>query len=345
MGRVWVLERMVNGQRYSQTLTVSSERDAMAELALFNRDPDAYCADAQRDVVTVDARRVESFLRHLGGRGLAHTYIKDTRNYLSTWQRWLRGRDLRAVTTRELLRLLADVRNRRGPIVALKSFSKWLRTERAELEYATDPSLGLRVPKAVPEKSVRPKGYAMETVERIYSNINAWTNGTRTSDPQPIRDAVCLLAKTGMHLSEVDRLARGQGTIETTPGPIAAIVRVWHKNGRVHAQSVDAQTLAAALRLRSRGSAPTKSHLGKCLDLAARAIGLTAFNPGELRHSFATWATQTGTEVRVTNGGVSLATVAAVMGHDVKTNRDFYNAATPALIQLPLRLHHPDDPV
>jgi hypothetical protein len=97
-----------------------------------------------------------------------------------------------------------------------------------------------------------------------------------------------------MHLSEIDRLARGQGTIEPTPGPIAAVIRVWHKNGRVHEQSVDAQTLAAALRLRSRGSAPTKSHLGKCLDLAARAIGLPAFNPGELRHSFATWAAAVG---------------------------------------------------
>ncbi len=41
---VYVLEQEINGKRYTKTLPghVKTEDDALAELALFRRDPDAY---------------------------------------------------------------------------------------------------------------------------------------------------------------------------------------------------------------------------------------------------------------------------------------------------------------
>src|SRR5712692_4818114 len=70
--RVWVIERMVNGHPYTKSLDVSNEQDALAELALFDRDPAGYqtkTAEKSRPpsvVVTVDGPRVSRFLEFLG---------------------------------------------------------------------------------------------------------------------------------------------------------------------------------------------------------------------------------------------------------------------------------------
>jgi integrase len=306
----------------------------MAELALFERNPRAYVApNASR--LTLDSKRLASFLEHLEARGLAQSYRSDVRRSLLVWQNYFRDRDLRDFEPRDLLHFLEDLPSRRPMIVHLKSLTKWLR-DQAELDIAEDPSRLLKAPKAMPEKAVRAKGFTIAAVERLYARII----------PQDIRDVVAAGAKTGLHLTELNRLARGQGVIEpiTEQGEIAGQLRVWHKNGREHRQSIDAQTLEAILRLRQRGSVPARQWIRKNLHRASEGIGVEPMDFGELRHSFASWAGDQGEIVWPKGRGVPLTLIAQVMGHDAKTNRDFYRTAIEPMIKLPIKLIHPEDP-
>ena len=68
---------------------------------------------------------------------------------------------------------------------------------------------------------------------------------------QAVRDVLVLRAKYGMHGTEIDRLASGEG--ELTPvakqRQIFGTLKFQHKTGRVHVLSVDKQAFAAAKRL------------------------------------------------------------------------------------------------
>ena len=62
---------MVNGVRFTKSLEVNSEKDAMAELALFDRDPTAYvtrreqAAEAQQGAVVVGTETIREVVKHL----------------------------------------------------------------------------------------------------------------------------------------------------------------------------------------------------------------------------------------------------------------------------------------
>jgi integrase len=159
---------------------------------------------------------------------------------------------------------------------------------------------------------------------------------------------LCLRAKTGMHNSEIERLASGRGELRVIndPSGIAGTARFLHKNGRVHIISLDAQALAAGQRLQARGSAPSRNTVRESIGYASARIGQQPLNPGELRHSFATWAKNEGTVVKATQGGVPLDVVAAVLGHQsTRTTSKFYDGTeVPPMITVPLKLHHPQDP-
>jgi hypothetical protein len=160
-----------------------------------------------------------------------------------------------------------------------------------------------------------------------------------------------VLAKTGLHTTEVDRIARGEGAGEVRAvdglGEIAGTARLVHKNGDQHIQSLDAQALAALLRLVERGQVPVESFVRKEVRKAARALKVDPISFGRLRHCFITWGQEVGVEVRSQSGGVPLATIAAVVGHkDTRTTKRFYTGvAVPPMVKLPLALQHPDDPV
>lgn len=70
--------------------------------------------------------------------------------------------------------------------------------------------------------------------------------------------------------------------------------------------------------------------------------------PSELRHSFATWAQTSGELVHAKGQrGVAVAAIAQALGHmnDGKTARTFYiGDHIPAMIRIPINLHHVDDP-
>ena len=167
--KVWLLEKMVSGARFSVSLAVSNEEDALAELALFRRDRDAYLARVKADRTEVtsafaeagaaplledtgprlDADSVREFLRHLTQQGRTEGYRRDARTYLSQWAEVLAGRDLRSVSLLELRRALSQWSTaRKMRIITLKSFFSWLREE-DRLKAAEDPTLSLKVPPAV----------------------------------------------------------------------------------------------------------------------------------------------------------------------------------------------------
>ncbi|WP_257455632.1 tyrosine-type recombinase/integrase [Archangium lipolyticum] len=342
---VYQLERSVSGVRYSIKLEVGSERAALAELALFDRDPVGYRAQVQSagapqgSAVFLDAETVQGFLLHLASKERSGGYRRDARTYLSQWAEVLARRDLRTVTLLELRRALSQWSTaRKMRIITLKSFFSWLREE-DRIKASEDPTLALKVPPAVAEKGVRTKGYTMAQVEKLYAAVNS----------QVVRDVLCLRAKTGMHNSEIERLASGKGELRVIndPSGIAGTARFLHKNGRVHIISLDAQGLAAAQRLQARGAAPGRNTVRESIGYASVRAGQSPLNPGELRHSFATWAKNEGTVVKATRGGVPLDVVASVLGHQSsRTTSKFYDGTeVPPLIAIPLKLYHPQDPV
>jgi len=342
---VWVIER----QRRVVALDVASEREALAELALWERAPDEYRtrrqSAAENAPVVIDEDTLAGLMRHLTEKGLSQDYKRDVRNYLSAWGDALGGRDLRKVQLRELRKLLSQWGTaRKSRIIALKTLTSWLREE-DQLKASEDPTLELKVPPAVAEKGRRVKGYPMSLVERFYREIGS----------QVVRDALCLRSKTGMHDSEISRIAAGMGELRDVKDPcgIAGTVTFKHKNGRMHVVSLDGQALAAARRLQARGKSPSRNTVRECIGYAAlrlqdKSAGekVSPLMPGELRHCFATWAAECGKVVKPTANGVPLEMVSAVMGHlSTRTTKLFYEGVqVPPMIIFPLRLHHPDDP-
>lgn len=344
--KVWMIER----NRRVISLNVNSEQDARAELALFQADPAGYRTRAQRvlaapSAAVLDEATLRSFSAHCKEQGLSAGYRNHIlKRYLDDWAKALRERDLREVTLRELNQLLEGKTARHHRIVALKSLTSWLRGT-ARLKQADDPTMDLRVPTSVAEKSTRAKGYRMAQLEQVYAEVSS----------QALRDTLCLRAKAGMHDTEIARVASREAVLRLLDDPsgIKGTITFRHlKAGKVHVVSVDTQTFAAAERLAARGTPLSRNAAKVMLDRAAKRLTkdpekpVEPIQPGELRHSFATWARSQGRLVRPTEGGVPLAEVAAVMGHlNPRTTKVFYEGnEVPAMIELPLKLVHQADP-
>lgn len=91
------------GARYSKRLAARNESDALAELALFDRDPDAYLTKAEAaekaasKAVLLGPELVACFLAHLQAEGLTGRYRRNVRTYLARWAEVLAGQDLRGM--------------------------------------------------------------------------------------------------------------------------------------------------------------------------------------------------------------------------------------------------------
>lgn len=343
--KVFVIERMLQGRRYTRRLEAGNEREALAELALFERDPASYAtkteqeAKVQAEIVRLDVETIARFLAYLEKEGRTKDYRKDARAYLAQWAQVLHGRELRTVSLQDLKRALASWPTAtKHRIITIKSFFSYLREVEAMLKPGEDPTLSLKVPPARPERASRSKGHTMEEVERVY----------RVVPLQEVRDVILLRAKTGMHGTEVERLARGEGELTRVHGygEIFGTVSFKHKSGRIHLQSLDAQSFAAAKRLQYRKFAPVKSWIRAVINRAAKDAGLKPIRIGELRHSFVAWAQNHGKWVRPAEGGVPLSEIASIIGHqDSRTTSRFYDVAQiKPMIALPICLEHPEDP-
>jgi hypothetical protein len=372
----YVLERMVADVRFAKTLDVKSDEDARAELALFKRDPQKYMtkrearADAAANAIVVEDATVDKVAAHLSREGRSPKYIKDVIAYLGWWGEDLGQKDLRSFKLKDLLRIVNERGTARGKrIAALKTFTAYFREVEATLEMNEDPTLALMMPPPRPEKLKRDKGYPMKLIERVYGAVYDWENEEMPADafgrvrrrganvapmrkgegdPQAVRDLLVLRAKYGMHGTEIDRIATGSGNLEPVKGHklIAGTVKFPHKSGRLHVLSLDAQGYAAAQRLQARGGVLSDRYLRTSLKYACKRLGVEPINPGELRHSYATWAGDVGVVVKPMKGGVSLEAIAATMGHQSKRTTGFFywGVKIPAMIRIPIKLRHKDDP-
>ncbi len=352
---VWLIERMVNGRRYHIQLDVRSDAAALAELALFERDPVAYQTKADAQVADTNAPEprltpdtLKAFLKYLKAEGSperrprTERYRKNVKAYLTWWDTKLKGRDLRTVKLRDLHAALdTETTARKQRIIVIKSFCTWLR-QRGDIERQHDATLDLPVPK--PERVKRFKGYPMHQLEALYPFI------ADTS----VRAVIAIRCKTGMHHTEIDRLAHGEGEIIplSGQGQIAGVLYFDHKKGAPHIVSVDTHLLGLAQHLRERGACPAESWIYKQTDLAAAMATektgkpVESIRPGELRHSFAQWAENFGERAFPARRGIPLEGVSAAMGHEsTSTTHRFYRGLRiPPLTVLPLNLSHHEDP-
>ncbi len=352
---VWVVEKMVKRVSYRFTLEVETEAQALAELALFLRDPEAYRtaktarleateaeAKAQSEAVLLDAKAIEDFSKHLESQGRSDRYVKNVEAYLITWAKALKGRDLRYLKLLDLTKALDGSNAAYTRAMALKSFCSWLQ-RRGVLEHGQNVSAALKVDQPRTAKAIEERAYPTDLVEAIYARIPT----------APVRDALRVRAATGMHFSEIVRVAQGQAKIVRLKdqGEIAATVRFDHKRGNAHTVSVDAPTLAAILRLCAAGDAPSERWIHTQLERAAGQLAVETgkavdkLQPGRLRHSFITWAVTGGSLVASKGGGISLADAARAAGHTSPeiTAIRYLGEVIPPLTKLPLNLSHPDD--
>lgn len=377
-GRViFALERMVNGVRFTRRLSVNSENDALAELALFDRDPGKYATareqaqEARAGALVVNEDSIRQVVKHLRKLDRNPDYVSAVTRYLAQWAEDLAGADLRGIRIENLKVILSKHDTARQPrIASLKTFTAYFREEVNTLAAGEDPTLSLSAPKAPPAKTKKEKGYPAELIELVYSSVYDWTQeptkpdrfgrshargvvvGARRDgwgDAQGMRDMLLMRALFGMHASEIDRLASGQGIIKPLKGQgeIAGTIRFPHKSGRDHTVSVDARGLAAAQRLAAHGGPISKSFVRTALRHAEKRAGLKErFNPGELRHSLITIARTAGREVKPKLGGVGLEFISSVVGHHgtATTRAHYLGEHIPSLLIIPLKLEHPDDP-
>lgn len=382
----WYIRRRLGGERVDLALgpTIKTHAQASAELALFDSNPVDYTSPKARtaerlrersatgDGVRLNGATLEAFLAFAEGRVSENHRRGTLRAYLEQWALELKGRDLRQVRLDDLQEILDGwdtARHKR--IVALKAFTKWARTEKrgGKLQRKEDPTADLLTPKIEPEKRKREKGYTRALVQRLYRDL----------PNQAARDMVRVrVCAHGLHDTELARLTRGDGEIYAIndPGGIAGVLVFAHlKKGEDHAVPVDAETLAAALRLHARGGSLGRTTLrghihavvigwhgckgvtrkwtrsdrpGQITERTFACSKCQRIAPGEFRHSFGTWAKTDGEEVEVQNQkGVALEKVAEAMGHlNKRTTKRFYlGDHVPTMVRIRgFKLEHPDDP-
>jgi integrase len=372
-GDVYLIEKMVAGRRYSLNLGVIGEDRARAEYALFLQSPHTYRAPAER-VAEEQNKKAEAENRALAGavvittelitayrdaalegvhrRAASAQHVRECCGFIGEFAKapQLAGRDLRSVTLGELNAALDQwSKSRRKRIVALKSFTKFLR-RRGLLSAKNDPTVDLTTPqpRTPTEAEKEDKVYSPEDLEAFYRHL----------DKQESRDVFLVRTYTGLHLTEIRRIAEGKGSLRRVgKGEIVGTVSVEHKSGQTHVQSLNAKAFAAFERLVSAGRIPSEGRLIEAGRRACISLGYVTkdgkadddrrVQMANLRHTFITHATESGKLVNAEgDGGVPVNVVAQLVGHhDTKTTSKFYIAKrVPPMVVIPVMLEHPDDP-
>jgi integrase len=347
----YIIRRMVKGKSYNITLDAKSLADAETELSRFLDDPTTYQTKSDRQEqlaqqrlaheqarVALSKDLIAAFLAYLKSAGRTDEYRADASRYLNQWRGDLGTTDLRSLDAKTTKRLLTARPAKKYRAIVFKSCCSWLVNE-GLLDANENPGRHLKVPPS--HRKHDAKGYSIATIERLYRALSS----------QYIRDALCLRALTGMHGSELERLASGQGKLEVLSGqePIAATATFLHKTGEPHRVSLDAQGLAAAQRLIARGSAPAVSSIQEATEQAAKDAqdpSLAEINFGAIRHSVGTWLAEVGEIVTPSGKGLPVELIAQALGHkSTRTTKLHYlSVKVPPLYRTPIRLEHPNDP-
>lgn len=323
--RVYFIERrgrVVKLATHDETLAVGELARFLEDPGGFQRRETPHLVSVESAPVLITADRVTLYLESI------RKTVKDHRaaraSYLAQWSEL--GLDLRTVERRALRAALASFKGgHRGRVETLNAFARFLMRE-GDLEN-WNPLVNTREPEATRAKR---EAYSLETLRETYARLPAG----------PVRDLFRVRAATGMHHTEIAQLLKAPVqtgplgdtgvAIRTLDGTheIAGVLQLKHKSRHRHRQSVDAETLAAALRLRERVP-----------DRITTWEQLAPIVPSNLRHTFVTLAGECGRLVTYVSAGVDRGRIAQVVGHragSTMTADRYDKLQVPPAIILPL---------
>jgi integrase len=336
---IFIIRRQVGGRRFEVSTRRGNLTGALLELARFEDSPLTYEATPEPDLLGGEGPQpifLDSVISGPYLKACAKTdspkYWKSKKKLIAWWLVQLAGKDLRRLDlSKDVLPHVPHGAPSRSPKIAtLKHFFSWMADVEGGnlIDASENATLGLKVPQADPVQRTRPKTFSAKNLRRALARL-------RKMGKTDHADAVVVLAETGWHVTELDRLARkvaGTG-IEALPSGRkakrgSAVLLTLHKVGAApHRTEVGPQIVAAAKRLIKRGSVP--ANLTPVLVEVNHALDIKADHwvmPGRARHSVATAAV---------NRGDSVQSVAEFLGHrSSATTRRFYSAtATPKKVQ------------
>ena len=311
----FIIERMVNGQRYMVSTRTHALTQALKQLARFEADPMRYTRKEEvEDALFLTQELVDEFIEYSREvRKNSANWISTQRIYLTAWAEQLQSRELRKLSLKDDVDPALDAWKSGRPhrIKVLKAFMGWLRKVKRLLRSSEDATIDLPVPQIRPEQARRMKAVAPEHFEKAMTELKKLD--------RDVHDGMLVLGATGCHFSELQRFIRS-GSIEPVPKgtrDAAGVLMFQHKSGVPHRVRVTRRALEAARRLKKRGIGWDNHTFGGRLKEACAAAGVAQFHPGELRHSVATWAV---------NAGSDPTSVAAFLGHrSVATLKKFYS--------------------
>jgi len=334
-GGIFVIEKKISGRKYHVSTRATTLRGAMAQLARFEANPDAFSprGSGDPDALVLDAKLIDDF--HEWHRAeVSHQWALNVKNVLVDWANHLKGADLRRLSLIDDLKPhLKTAGQKHHRVKGLRLLFKWLRQERGLVTRAQDVSADLAIPVIRPaQDSGNVKAVSWEAVLELAPHL-----------PLHVRDVLELLAATGWHVAEARRFA-AVGSIREKEGgdtaDLVAVLGVVHKSGKRHFTALlHDQHLAVARRIRERGALIDNNRLrkhmlrGAELATAARrkidpkAKAFVPFQLGALRHSVSTWLRQQG---------VAMRDIAEYVGHESEaTTRRHYVDQQVALKVLP----------
>lgn len=360
-GKVFVLVATANGKRYRKTLVgIPDEIEAEKQWVLFKRSPETFQTGLDLDRADREAEEAKAASACVLNEAEIAIFEKAVKyhpdyklgltRYLADWAKVFKGTDIKdipiktvdAALTRWAKKKPKNIkRNHDGAkayrIKALKTWVKFLKSAEGgrRLTEAQDPFRSLKVPQPGPKQE---KAYSIEYLNDVYGRIKVWSHPEgkrfkRVPDAdavQAVRDVVLLAAATGMHLSEIERLAACKGKVRALGpeyGPeFAGTIKFPHKTAVDHIVSLDSRALAAAQRLQARKSTPSRSFIRAVLKKARADASEPVLNVGWLRHSFITNSAGFGRLLMPLNQGVDLETIAQIVGHkSIKMTSSVYN--------------------
>lgn len=296
-GPTYVIERWINGVHWHVSTRCRTERAAIKELERFEQSPRDYRRARANHAagVMVSPELIDEYVQHLAERKLSRTYVAQSETYLEAVMEALDGADLAHlsfISLRDAIDGIGDPKKKAARMArrkAIKAFCKWLRKEKGLLTRQNDPSLDLTIEAAPPEKHRRRKAMDFAFVERAIGLM-----------APEVGDIAIVLAATGMHVSELERLHAGEGGLYDPvdwqkPDGVVLNVSVKHKNRtndgehKTHVVAITDPAVADALRrILARPQLPSRKAIWEEGMRITKITG-TKFSMGWMRHSVATW--------------------------------------------------------
>lgn len=307
---VFIIRKQVKGRRYEVSTKKHSLAAALKEWDRFEQDPDRYMAQAH-DAVYLDNDRAERFLAYsLHEKRNTASWVAKQRTELAWWMERIGQHDLRRVSAGAHLEpALKGAAGRAHKVAVLKAFYSWMRKREHVITGTEDAARDLASPSERPAQLSRNKTVPIENLKAVLAKLDA-----------PWRDALTVQCGTGWHISETYRFATA-GTIEALPPGIVdpdtagVLFCPLHKSGEPLRTRVTAPVLEAARRLRDHGGFSLSWYF-RAVKAACKDANVEAFSAGQIRHSLATAAM---------NSGATPAAIAAYLHHrSPRTTLKFY---------------------